>query len=98
MNPTYQVAKAIGFGMMYGTLAKRFAMPKTVWFKPGDRVLVRSLSKRPSRQARSPRLGTVTHEAGTSMVFVLFDGEKKSTAAPHYLVSSATIVDEVGRM
>ena len=61
----HALAKAVGFGHLYGASAQTIAsrlkpvpadLPK---LDPGQRVLVKSSSKRPSRQQRQAKLATV---------------------------------------
>jgi len=73
----------------------------TMWFKLGDRVLVRSKSLRPSRQARSPVLGTVIEEPKSNRPLyysVRIDHQKEIRIVEHHFLSPASIIDEVGRL
>lgn len=116
MSQPDPVAKAIRFGLLYGMSASKIAARLEVpvmTFKVGDRVLVKSASKRASRQARKPVLGTVIETRSPLTAWpspssclsfrlvrysVRIDHNKEVRLCDVRLLSPASIIDEIGHM
>jgi hypothetical protein len=101
------VTKAIRFGMLYGMDPRKVSVTggwfekDVMTFKAGDRVLVRSSSKRASRRARGPVLGTVVETPKSSnpvCYAVRIDSNKEVRLYEVRCLSPASIIDEIGRL